>query len=327
MKSLSWKEKDFEKWFTKHPSLPSNEPSGETILVIKKERDWEKVVDLLAIDVNGELVFLEIKNEPVVREVIGQLLEYMADYCDVDLEALENTYREQEGVSLSVAFEKCFGKPITRVMKGRRAFVVGPSFKPESAACVKYLQDLLGHAHVHVGLLAAEKTQGGFVLKVAPPPSYITAEKMSRHEFALSPSRALYCCLEASAGKRVFWRIGHLDEKGRLTSQQVKSRILRGFITKKLMKISKDKSPQDVDLSMMGKVFQKGEKKEKRGQAIGVLTRSKRKWIVIARYEDGHFDRIQTKELSLFENEWHETKESPRPWSEILGEVLQSKEK
>ena len=156
-------EREFEKWFLKHPILP---PRKERVLVIDRQNPLRRVVDLVALDKDGGLVIIEVKNEKSTRTVVGQSLEYLAQYQEkyVSVDTLSDLYEESPlnpKRGLADAFERTFGTQLSSVSSRRRVVIVARSFDLHSALCVSYLRQSL-RQKVDFLLVEARKIAGGF---------------------------------------------------------------------------------------------------------------------------------------------------------------------
>jgi hypothetical protein len=77
--------------------------------------------DLLALDKDGALVCIEVKNESPTREILGQILEYLWNNRDVTLDELDDEYAaSHEGASLRRDFAVRFGRQLTALRQDRR---------------------------------------------------------------------------------------------------------------------------------------------------------------------------------------------------------------
>ena len=115
LKKAKWRnEKEIEKLLVVKPDL-----LGEPLLIIDQERAMRAVPDLVALDSNGRVVLIEIKDERVAdHQAAGQVAAYWAMYSKVSEMRLRRrftNYREKDGlplVDLEVAFEEVFGSPL-----------------------------------------------------------------------------------------------------------------------------------------------------------------------------------------------------------------------
>jgi RecB family endonuclease NucS len=88
MERQQWKEKDFERWFLANPILPED----ESMLVIARERSICRVADIVALDKLGRIWVMEIKNEKSTRSALGQAMEYLAQFDEIEPEGLADEF-------------------------------------------------------------------------------------------------------------------------------------------------------------------------------------------------------------------------------------------
>src|SRR4051794_22820054 len=93
MSLATWQERDFEEWFRTNARLPG----GEQVLLVRRQRAVGRMVDLLALDEQGGLVFLEIKNERCTRRAVAQAVEYLSQYAEATIDEVTDEYEEHIG--------------------------------------------------------------------------------------------------------------------------------------------------------------------------------------------------------------------------------------
>lgn len=98
-------ESHVEDWIELNPLI-----LGEELLIIDRQpRTTEgKKPDLLALDEEGNLVIIEVKNEAARRDVIGQVLDYASQLTNSTEENLEKIAKSKN-IVLRQAFRKMFG--------------------------------------------------------------------------------------------------------------------------------------------------------------------------------------------------------------------------
>jgi len=79
-------EKAMEQWLADNPEAV--QPEGQHILVISQEHPFEPIVDILAVDPQGNLVVIEIKRGQTPRDVVAQALEYASEVASWDYQRL-----------------------------------------------------------------------------------------------------------------------------------------------------------------------------------------------------------------------------------------------
>jgi hypothetical protein len=113
--------------------------------------DYGKYVDLLAIDLDGNLILIELKKNKTPREVVAQLLDYASwvkNLKDDDITRIYEEYKqkyhpEKANVSLDDTFCKRFNlKEMPEELNDSHQMVVVASKLDESTErIVKYLAD------------------------------------------------------------------------------------------------------------------------------------------------------------------------------------------
>lgn len=113
--------------------------------------DYGKYIDLLAIDMDGNLIVLELKKNKTPREVVAQLLDYapwVKSLKDDEIAAIFDNYtkkyhQDRNGISLDDAFLKCFKlKEMPEELNETHQLVVVASRLDESTErIVNYLSD------------------------------------------------------------------------------------------------------------------------------------------------------------------------------------------
>ena len=77
--------------------------------------DFNKYIDLLAVDAEGKVIIIELKKDKTSREVVAQILDYASWVMDLDATRLSKIYLKyiNQNVSLSNAFEAKFGNELS----------------------------------------------------------------------------------------------------------------------------------------------------------------------------------------------------------------------
>lgn len=126
--------------------LLDQDPSilGERLLVIGRQlhTPYGKIIDLLAIDADGNLNVLELKRDMTPRDVVAQTLDYGSWVKDLQrtdvLQIAQDHLGEQP---FAAAFEDAFGQPLPdEVNIGQRLTIVAAHLDPSSERIVRYLE-------------------------------------------------------------------------------------------------------------------------------------------------------------------------------------------
>ena len=100
-------EATLEQYLEKDPSL-----LGERLLVIGRQvrTPHGKLIDLLAMDVDGNLHVLELKRDKTPRDVVAQVLDYGSWVSTLDRDSIIDIANDHLGdVAFEAAFEEAFG--------------------------------------------------------------------------------------------------------------------------------------------------------------------------------------------------------------------------
>jgi hypothetical protein len=311
-----WKETDFEAWFLKHPFLPARGTGDERVLVVARHRPIKRMVDIVAIDRNGGLVIIEVKNERSTRAAVGQALEYLSQYQDVTLEDLEEEFATAGTGSLSQDFAAAFGSEITKVLPRRRVFVAAPDFDYHSDLCMQFLSNAFADPDLTFGLLTVTTDPGQqrlFSLRAHNPIELTRAKDLSG--FVMSPRGRLYHVLEAGP-RPVLWLVGREDD-GRFSYTGCPSVRVRSKPHVQL-KVP----PVDVERPAAESTWIKNGEKEKQARLLGIVGHGLGRRAVLARFLDGTFMKFQYKDLAELKKKWKEMPVAGLPsWRELALQI------
>ena len=126
-----------EKWLCDDISV-----LGEDLLVIGRQiqnNEYGGVLDLLAVDREGNLVIIELKRDRTPREVVAQALDYASWVYWLDGENLEQYARKHLGKSFDEAFQDTFDEPPKQVNERQRIYIVASSLDASTQRIVDYL--------------------------------------------------------------------------------------------------------------------------------------------------------------------------------------------
>ena len=137
-------EKDLENWMAENPELLFG---GEQVLVIGQSVAGQRMADILALDADGRLVVVEIKQDWSDRATVGQLLEYAAHMARSnydDLERLARRYWNDENACLLDRFQKLTDDDTAErgnIPNGQRVCIVAPGSDEELQRIVQWLRE------------------------------------------------------------------------------------------------------------------------------------------------------------------------------------------
>lgn len=129
-----------EEFLERDPSL-----LGERLLVIGRQvhTPHGKFIDLLAMDVEGNLHVLELKRDKTSRDVVAQVLDYGSWVTTLDRETIIDLANEHlHGTPFETAFEDVFGISAPDELNASlNLVVVATDLDPSSERIVTYLRD------------------------------------------------------------------------------------------------------------------------------------------------------------------------------------------
>ena len=131
-------EKRVENWVKNEISVISND------LLVIGHRVWTGfgAIDVLCIDRYGDIVAVELKREPTVKDVVAQILDYgswVKDLLKEGIIEIANLYLGNEG-PLEEAFRKRFGMEIPKQLNdGHELLIVAPDLDSGTRRIIEYL--------------------------------------------------------------------------------------------------------------------------------------------------------------------------------------------
>lgn len=318
----AWTETQFEKWFLNNPFLPNE----ERVLVIDKQSPLRRVVDLVALDQDGGLVIVEVKNEKSTRTVVGQSVEYLAQYQAryITIDTLSDLYGGsplKPNRSLRDDFERMFGKKLSEISARRRVYIAGPSFDAYSDICVQYLNDKLRRAKITFSLLAVSKVGSKFCFREERAREWLPSKNLAERRFYMSPGRFVYYVLSAGASP-VLWKIGrqrngNLDP---LTGSAARHVLVRRHVFSPI-----GGSPREVRTELTGTTWRHRTRSTFTATVIGVVDRGgkgpfAKARVVIARYDSNQFKTLSVRLLRRFKQKYRQKDTLNLPdWSGIAA--------
>ncbi len=133
-------EEMLENWLADDISMVSDD-----LLVIGRQVDSDLggVLDLLAIDINGDLAVLELKRDKTHRDVVAQALHYAAWVRTLTWEQVEEIASDfYDGASLEKKFRDKFDEPLPDAINtAHQIYIVAAEMDPVSETIVRYLSE------------------------------------------------------------------------------------------------------------------------------------------------------------------------------------------
>jgi hypothetical protein len=138
-KSALDKEVRLEEWVLKDPGL-----LGMDVLIIGRQVVMPNGgrIDLLALDVDANLVILELKRDKTPREVVAQILDYGAYIRKFSFEKIDEFARRFCGKPVSDAFAEHFGESLPdEINQSHQLIILASELDESSERIVEYLAD------------------------------------------------------------------------------------------------------------------------------------------------------------------------------------------
>ena len=132
-------ESKLEDYLAKDPSL-----LGDQLLVIGRQvrTPYNKYIDLLAMDIDGNLHVLELKRDRTPRDVVAQLLDYGSWVTTLDREDILTRATEHLGKPFETAFGEAFDSPVPDELNtDLKLTVVASALDPSSERIITYLRE------------------------------------------------------------------------------------------------------------------------------------------------------------------------------------------
>lgn len=132
-------ERLIEDWVARQPDL-----LGLDILIIGRQVQTEfgGRIDLLGIDVDGNLVIVELKRDRTPRDIIAQVLDYASWVSALSTRAVHDVALRHLGRSLEAAFRERFEAALPQTLNATHTMViVASAFDPSSQRIVRYLAE------------------------------------------------------------------------------------------------------------------------------------------------------------------------------------------
>lgn len=144
-------ESRLEDWIEQEIGILSND-----LMIIGSQvaTAYNTFIDLLCIDIEGDLAVLELKRDQTPRDTVAQALDYASWVRDLSHDAvceIADTYFKKQG-GLEEAFKEKFGEPLPDVLNANhRIFIVASRMDASTERIVTYLSESHG-----VGINVAE---------------------------------------------------------------------------------------------------------------------------------------------------------------------------
>ena len=137
-------EERIENWLENDISIISDD-----LLVIGRQvdTDFGGIIDILCLDVEGDIVIVELKRDKTPREITAQVLDYASwvkDLSNEKITEISNRYYKNT-LSIDEAFRSKFGEEYPEVInESHKMMVVASEIDSKSERIIKYLSDTYG---------------------------------------------------------------------------------------------------------------------------------------------------------------------------------------
>jgi hypothetical protein len=134
------REKKLHDWLEEDISLISDD-----LLVIGREvqTDFNKSIDLLCLNRDGDVVIIELKRDRAPRDVLAQILEYASWVDDLPSDKIlevANEYLQKKGTDLEEAFQEKFGDELPESLNSsHKMLIVASELDAQTERVLNYL--------------------------------------------------------------------------------------------------------------------------------------------------------------------------------------------
>ncbi len=116
--------------------------SHDLLVIGRQIHQYGGVLDLLAVDREGNLVVIELKRDRTPRDVVAQALDYASWVKRLGREDVEGYTQEHLGKPFAEAFQSAFGpEPPEVVNETQRMYIVASSLDASTQRIIEYLAD------------------------------------------------------------------------------------------------------------------------------------------------------------------------------------------
>ncbi len=137
-------EERIENWLENDISIISDD-----LLVIGRQvdTDFGGIIDILCLDVDGDVVIVELKRDKTPREITAQALDYASWVNDLSNEKITEIGNQYFGevTNIEEAYRSKFGEDYPEVInESHKMLIVGSEIDSSSERIIKYLSDTYG---------------------------------------------------------------------------------------------------------------------------------------------------------------------------------------
>lgn len=120
---------------------------GQEVLIIGRQvpTDYGKYIDLLALDVDGNVHVIELKRHRTPRDVVAQLLDYGSWVSGLGYDDIKRIFNARSDDSLDESFDAKFGQPLPDELNSEHSLtIVASSLDSSTERIVDYLNRQFG---------------------------------------------------------------------------------------------------------------------------------------------------------------------------------------
>ena len=134
------KEIEIENFIEQNPEFLAKD-----LIIIARQKETlnEKIVDLMGLDKDGNVVIIEIKKDKTPRKVIAQILDYAVWAEDLKYEDLNSIYKDGPSTgysNLNGKFQEWTDDIETEFNQNQRLYIVGEEIDPQTEKLARYLR-------------------------------------------------------------------------------------------------------------------------------------------------------------------------------------------
>jgi hypothetical protein len=135
-------ERKLHDWLERDISLISDD-----LLVIGREvqTGFNKSIDLLCLDGNGDLVIIELKRDRAPRDVLAQILEYASwvdDLSTEEISEIAKNYLKEKGIELEETFQEKFRTQLPQSLNtSHKMLIVASELDAQTERVLNYLSE------------------------------------------------------------------------------------------------------------------------------------------------------------------------------------------
>ena len=223
---------DLEPWIESNPTIV-----GEDIAIIGRQvMSKSGPIDLLGIDVSGNLVILEIKRDKLPREVLAQAIDYASDVADWTIDKISEVCADYSGKVLEDFLGEAFPDADVEGMNfndTQRIVLIGFSIESSLERMIKWLSDSFD-VNINAVVLDYIKTSNGdeLLAKTSLISEELERERVKKRKKFQIPMSDEPGGHEHDTLKKLL--VDYLN-RGRVTNQRIRDILLPALLRQKTL--------------------------------------------------------------------------------------------